>query len=192
MVNLNKQSLIAIDGPRNVGKTHLINLIKDRPLYKQPFADWYTKLYAPIDGHLHNTDNQIFQFVAGMDITILDTYNQNLLTKGIVIDRLFLSNSVYAVQAGRHTIGKSYEYLSYLMDSGYLSKCWSIFIDAEILPDLRNKDQWSIYQPQKTRDLYYKMLTHLESIGYKKIYKFHNKLDHISESEFLNLISNIE
>jgi len=183
---------IAVDGPRNVGKTHLISQIKNRVVYKQPFAHWYTGLYAPVDGHIHNVDRSIFHFVSGMDITLLDTYNNGLLSKGIVFDRLFLSNSVYAVQAGRHKIGQSYDYLSYLVDSRYLENCWSIYITADIVPDNRNKDQWSSYDANKTRDLYLTMIQHLEQKGYNKIIHFKNLFDKDSVTNFLEKISKIE
>lgn len=177
--------IIIIEGNRNVGKSFLINSIKDHfNVYKVPFKSWFDNI---LDGDIkNNTSDSIFYFSSGADITLLDLYSKGLLKQNIILDRFFLSNVVFGLQSGRINKEIAYKNAKYLLDTyGHLIKI--IRVIGDNIEDNRNKDSWNIYNQNVTNQLYDDLF---KDLNIQHI-EFINNFNKQSIIDFYNLIYSI-
>lgn len=88
--------MIIIEGPRNVGKTYLLDkYLKANPnkffTYKFPFFDLYKEL------ELEKELNAGTYFGYGKDLDLLELAKSNLLPQNMLLDRGFVSNIIFAM-----------------------------------------------------------------------------------------------
>lgn len=88
--------MIIIEGPRNTGKTYLLDhYLKEFPnkffTYKFPYFDFYQEL--ELDKEL-NAGNY---FSFGKDLDLLSLAKSNLLPNNLILDRGFVSSIVFAM-----------------------------------------------------------------------------------------------
>lgn len=172
-----------IEGARNVGKTFLINKLKELNMetYKFPFKDVYTK-YIQISPETNlNDDSELFYTTLGYSITILDLMRQGQIKHDIIIDRGVLSDLIFGIQSGRIDKKIAIEWWSHLFEYEDLFK--TVYIYSDNNKDNRNKDEWSFYDIDKTHKIY---LSFMEEIDYKPI-MFKNEYNEESVNYFINL-----
>lgn len=176
--------IIIAEGARNVGKSYLLNSIKGEiTTYKYPFADWFNNIFVDLN---KNSEDSLFYMPFGMETAVLDLSEKNIIDKPILVDRSFLSNAVFGIMTNRITKKQAIDNLQWVL------KRWPnayhiVYIDANIRDDDRNKDQWSIYDPIKTRMLYEELLNQLNfNVTY-----FKNDFDLQSVHRFHQTINNI-
>jgi len=88
--------MIYIEGPRNAGKTYLLDkYLKENPnkffTYKFPYYDLYEKL------DLEKELNAGTYFSFGKDLDLLSLAKMNLLPNNIILDRGFISTIIFAM-----------------------------------------------------------------------------------------------
>lgn len=88
--------MIYIEGPRNAGKTYLLErYLKENPnkffTYKFPYFDLYEKL------ELGKELNAGTFFSYGKDLDLLSLAKMNLLPKNLILDRGFVSTIIFAM-----------------------------------------------------------------------------------------------
>lgn len=177
--------IIVIEGARNVGKTFLLNSIKDKiNVYKYPFSDWFNTIFDK--DMSKNSLDPMFYMPFGMETGILDIGSKGLLNGPLLVDRGFLSNAVFGIMTKRITKQQAIDNLKWLMKK-WPNEYHIVYIDANIKNDDRNKDQWEIYDPIETRELYEELIFELQL----NITMFYNHFDTESLTKFNETISNI-
>lgn len=88
--------MIIIEGPRNAGKTYLLEqFLRNNPnkffTYKFPFFDLYSVL------GLEKELNAGTYFGYGKDLDLLELAKSNLLPQNLLLDRGFVSNIIFAM-----------------------------------------------------------------------------------------------
>jgi hypothetical protein len=182
---LHKSPLIIIEGKRLVGKSFLINSVKNTfDVYKYPFVEWNKNI--KINGLDKDFDPAIFYLLFGHDTVILDLKEKGLLNNKLIQDRGFLSNAVFGIQSKR--ISKE----EVIINSKWLLSKWSesfkiVYINADSRPDNRDKDEWNIYDPIETDRIYLELMSELK-IPY---ISFFNNFDKKSELDFFEVLRKI-
>lgn len=179
---LSIRPILCIEGDNKVGKTYLIDKIKDHfQLYKFPFNEYYKEFYSPDETDIHRKDAALFHLIAGSDVTLLDMHKKGILQGVYLFDRMFMSNIVFGVLSKRITKGRAIEYLNHLHNEGYLDQCHIIYIDADL--DGSNK---------KVKELYEYFFNYMETnLNYKLLTRFTNKFSSECYKEFYKTLYNI-
>jgi len=188
--------LINIDGPRNVGKSFLINNSNlDIIKYKFPYAKYYNESFKDVFKNIHNlTDDieinsrlELFYFGIGFNLTILDLLKQGIITENILADRGLLSDIIHGILANRITIEEGLEAWKWLNDE-YGEFFETIYLYSDINTDNRNKDDWDkLYDQKYTMELYQKFI----SLTDVKIYKYKNEFTDNDIHKFKSFICDI-
>ena len=190
-----KNSIIFIEGSRNVGKTFLIDSIdKDITKYKFPFAKYYnecfsymSKIQNKIMKHEDiNKRAELFYLTIGYDITILDLFKQGIIKEDLIVDRGILSDIIFGIQSGRVSLPEAIEAWFWILDT-YGEFFEIIYIKAKHVEDNRNKDVWDIYNQTETNNLYEEFM----EIGEVYVNYFTNNFDEDSVINFNKLITSI-
>lgn len=178
--------IIYVEGARNVGKTYMLNSIKnkiDLTQYKFPFVDFYNEYNS--DNNKSNSDVELFYTTIGYDLTLLDLVQKQIIKENIIVDRGILSNIIFGIQSKRIDLDTGIKWWNYLYTK-YSDVFKIVYLYSDINEDNRNKDMWSFYDIQETHNLYLQFFNH---INYEPI-KIHNKYNISSENTFFNKIKN--
>jgi hypothetical protein len=176
--------IIIAEGARNVGKTYLLNSMKDKiDVYKYPFSDWFNTIFKDMS---KNSEDPMFYMPFGMETAVLDLKSKGIINKPILVDRSFLSNAVFGIMTKRITREQAIQNILWLL-SKWPDSYHIIYIDADIKSDDRNKDQWEIYDPIKTRMIYEDLMSRLNF----NITTFKNNFDTESVKEFNDIVDNL-
>lgn len=169
-------NLHIIEGPKNVGKTYLLQQSGFRT-YKFPFISYFEKFLKTDNNNTGANDKTTYHFTTSYDITLLSMFQAGLLDKAqpSVIDRGFISNLVLGVLQGRITDEDAYKFMDFLNEQGYLKNLVIVYVDKDDKQSGRkvDKDQWEYlgYEAQdaKFREYlsYYNDLTHTDFIEFK-------------------------
>jgi Cdc6-like AAA superfamily ATPase len=148
--------IIIIEGSRNVGKTYLINSIEQHfKSYKYPFTDWFNTVYN--NDITNNINKEIFYLCFGMETGIFDLYSKGLIDGPLILDRGFLSNAVFGIQSGRIQLNEVVINLKWQLNR-WPNLFKIVYIESESIVDTRNKDNWSLYDNEKTKEIYQMLL----------------------------------
>lgn len=180
--------LVICEGARHVGKTHLVNSVKDAfEVYKYPFIEWSHHIKE--NGLNKDFNPEIFYLAFGHDTCIFDMREKGLLdqTKKLIQDRGFLSNAVFGIQSKRITKDEVIINLKWQLAKWPHDAFKIIYVEAERREDERNKDEWAIYDPIETDRLYRILMDEL-SIPY---ISFFNNFDKKSELDFFETLRKI-
>lgn len=177
--------IIVVEGPRNVGKSFLIDSIKDHfKVYKVPFKPWFD---AILDSDMNNNiKDSLFYVPFGGEMTLLDMYSKGMVQQNLILDRFFLSNVIFGIQSGRIDKETAYKNAKHLLDTyGHLIKI--VRINSEKKADDRNKDEWDIYKFDESNKLYDDVFNELKVDHIT----FTNQFNNQSVIDFYNLIYGI-
>lgn len=178
-MNEAKKFITICEGARYVGKTYLLSKVKDMfPVYKFPFKNYYDLFFPDIT---KNDNREIFHAAAGFDLSVHDLYKNDLVENGIVLDRGFLSNIIFGLQAKRIDFEYADKMFDFILES-YGDTFHIMYIEAEDRTDDRNKDVWNFYNKSETVSLYNRYIPKLVEMG--KATVFQNKFDDESVKEF--------
>ncbi len=183
--------LIFVDGNRNVGKTFLIDSLKNITKYKFPFATYFNESYLPImqgyDDELTmldvNSDRELFYLTLGYDITILDLFKKGIIKQNMIVDRGILSDIVFALQSNRISMEEAIGAWNWL-NKEYSEYFEIVNIIAETKQDNRDKDAWTIYNAETTKKLTNDFLI----LSGMKTYTFVNNFNEESVDKFIKVI----
>jgi hypothetical protein len=148
--------IIICEGPRNVGKTSLIEKSKFDN-YKFPFISYYKQMLAVSPDDTGAGSKEAFHFSTAFDVSLLSLANAHAIGQlgPLLIDRGFLSNVVLGELQSRITHQEGLKYIDFLATNGYLKSIKVIYIDKEVSSDGRTteKDDWDFlgYEEQKLK-----------------------------------------
>jgi len=180
--------IIICEGARLVGKSYLVNSVKDAfEVYKYPFIEWNRHIKE--NGLNKDFNPEIFYLAFGHDTCIFDMREKGLLdpTKKLIQDRGFLSNAVFGIQSKRITKEEVIINLKWQLAKWPHDAFKIIYVSAAIREDNRDKDEWTIYDPEETHRLYIELMHEL-SIPY---INFFNSFDKKSELDFFEILRKI-
>jgi Cdc6-like AAA superfamily ATPase len=185
IINQSIKPIIIIEGSRTVGKTYLINSIeKHFKSYKYPFVDWFNTIYD--NDMSNNTNKEIFYLIFGQDTCLFDLYFKGLIEGPLILDRGFLSNAVFGIQSNRIQLNEVITNLKWQLNK-WPNLFKIVYIDSEPIIDIRNKDNWSLYDNEKTKEIYQTLFKELNL----KVTNFYNNKDKQSITDFYNCIKKI-
>ena len=171
--------MIIIEGPRNVGKTYLLNKL-EFPYYKLSYHKLMT-MYS------FSTDETVgFQY--GKDYTLLQLNVSGFLPDNLIVDRSFISSIVYSRIFKRKNPGTLNKYF-YDVLMRYWHNIKLVFVYGEnpvqdrvkdTMDDLLYKDQLETYEKYITR------------LSQRDVTWFENKFDEKSVSEFMKIIHRLK
>lgn len=179
-----------IEGARNVGKTFLIDKLREDyrknniPLdfYKFPFNRVH-EAYTFIEAEDARNDSlELFYMTLGYTVTLLDLAHQNQLKHDIIIDRGVFSDLVFGVQANRTSKKNAIAWWNEFLYT-YKDLFKTIYIYSDNTIDNRNKDEWSVYDIKETHNLYMEIF---DKTNYKPI-MFKNEYNEESINSFINI-----
>lgn len=177
--------IIICEGCRNVGKSFLINTIKDLYLtYKYPFNEWFINVYD--NDMTNNINKEIFYLIFGQDSCLFDMYNKGLIKDQLVLDRGFLSNIVFGIQSKRITLEEAIKNLKWQLEK-WPELFKIVYITSKNTEDLRDKDKWSIYNSEETDKIYRHLF---KELNIEPIEFFNNK-DKESEIKFFDTLKKL-
>lgn len=141
--------IIIIEGSRNVGKTFLIDKVKDIvSIYKFPFVKYFNESFTNnIPDNIKqqfNDKRELFFLTLGYDITILDLMKKGLIKHDLIVDRGILSDIVFGLQSKRITENDAINAWKWLMNE-YGQFFEIVYITSNNKEDNRNKDAWCHY-----------------------------------------------
>ena len=178
--------LILVEGPRNVGKTFLLNSA-NAPTYKFPFADIdsFTEKGEPFSGGL----------TIGKDLQLLHLYAAGHLSDGpIFVDRSIVSTIAYGCIFGRFSNNYAMKIIGYLKINKLLENVKLIHIigenprprplkDEDKFEELTYETQWGTFKNT--------VMLLLANCG-MKCNTFVNRFDPSSVKQFAALIEEIK
>lgn len=183
--------VIMVEGARNVGKTFLLNKIKQK-VYKFPFNDYIINSYAKesheVPFNQMNEYPPIHYFSLGTDIAVLELDKQNMFKDNVITDRNFLSSLVFGIQSKRITYQQALIEGKYIVDNYKKFKIILVFKDNETSDD-RDKDRYNIYKYSATVQLYNDLINDIGLQDY--VVFFNNTFDEDAIIQFNSLINNI-
>lgn len=158
--------MIIVEGPRNTGKSFLINEVKDKfNIHKFNFIKY--------NSFLNLKDSNLFYFTCGKDLAFLEMNND------IILDRSFLSTLVYAKLENRVSDNILKDYCNFINDNFH---CDIVFVYGKNDKTRENKDIYSgKFSYEDQYDTYLQFLTRLYNF---KITYFSNKFNEHSVGEF--------
>lgn len=187
--------VILLSGPKNSGKTYLIEKSKS-DMYKFPFVPYQKEFLAKDKNDTGKGSKETWHFTTGYDITILSLNKANLIRSifPVLVDRSFLDNIVLGVMQERITENYGYEYIDYLHAQGYLENVRILYVDKKNKEQGRTikKDDWEFLEYEKQVELFAKYIKHLSKKYNIKTYQFVNKFDTESVESFKSMIHQIE
>lgn len=185
IINQSIKPIIIIEGSRTVGKTYLINSIeKHFKSYKYPFVDWFNTIYD--NDMSNNTNKEIFYLIFGQDTCLFDLYFKGLIEGPLILDRGFLSNAVFSIQSNRIQLNEVITNLKWQLNR-WPNLFKIVYIESESIVDTRNKDNWSLYDNEKTKEIYQMLFKELNL----EVTNFYNNKDKQSVTDFYNCIKNL-
>jgi len=187
--------MIIEEGPRNVGKTFLIDSIQNDRYYqmsfKLSFFNDYMKEYNKgyITDKIKSSKDMDFGYSIGKDLMLTKLFLQDLLSQSLIVDRGYVSTCVYS---------EILERVPYIQISNHRYNISKLIRDTKIKiifiygrnPEKRTKDEMDGLSYEKQLKTYkrYEML--LKQDGIYPIY-FENKFDDQSVTDFKNLINSL-
>lgn len=185
--------LILIEGPKNSGKSFLIEKLKGNGFhsYKFPFIPYFKKFIAQNGEDTGKDSPSTYHFTTSFDVSLLSLNKEGLLPFApLLVDRSFLSNIVLGILQGRTTEHEGKKYIDWLVEQGYLENIRIIYVDKENKGQGRTekKDDWEFLEYEKQAELFQKFLDYLHkehNIGYGK---FINKFDNESVGNFAKFV----
>ena len=176
--------MIIVEGPRNTGKTFLIeNTTQGRIVYKFPFA--------PIFNYFEMDINVGRGFAMGKDLQFLSIYTSKLLPRSIISDRGFFSTAVYGVLDKRITESQAIEYLDFISSHFDMRYIKIVFVSGRN-PNSEQvrakKDGWEDLTYEKQFDMYIRLAKYIQV----DIIYFENKFDQRSMDIFREIITREE
>lgn len=127
--------MIYIEGPRNAGKTYLLEkYLKENPnkfyTYKFPYYDLYEKLDLSKELNAGN------YFSFGKDLDLLSLAKMNLLPENLILDRGFISTIIFAMIFRGAKEEQMINYIELIKD-----RYKDVKIDIlYVIPNLKNRD----------------------------------------------------
>lgn len=156
--------LYLIEGPRNVGKTFLLNKL-DKNIYKFPFVKFIENI------NVSNNNENVHFFAIGGDLAVLELHDKGFINTDIYCDRSFISSLVFGVLSNRISYNDALKQGRLILNT--YKKFKVIYIYSEFIKDDRNKDIYSFYSPEETHNLYIKLFNDL-NIDYINFYNEKN------------------
>lgn len=128
--------MIFIEGPRNAGKTFLLDkYLKAFPnrffVYKFPYFDLYEKLELKKDINAGN------YFSFGKDLDLLSLAKANLLPENLLLDRGFVSSIVFAIMFRKTKPEEMTHYIELIKQDYKEVKIDILYVEPET--EIRNK-----------------------------------------------------
>ncbi len=186
--------LVFVEGPRNVGKSHLIRELPARiNTYKLPFTDYFDAFISGADFMAATSSRDALHFTSGFDVALLTMHRDGLITDApIVVDRGFISNIVLAVQQERFTLAEGKAYMGFLHQWGMIQNVRVVNIAADYRPDERNKDAWNYLSQAKSVELFDEFLTAFaELTSWRNVSTVYNTFDAASVARFNTTVQNM-
>jgi hypothetical protein len=168
-----------IEGPRNTGKTHLLQQAGIK-VYKFPFAKWYDILDLGKDKLAANA--------FGMGRLILQDLDNQGYIDNIVTDRSIISPLAWGVIEGRMSQKDSYKLLMEMINSGIINSDNKIIYVKGMNPHGRERgDHWDEADYEIEDRMYYHIMETLDKyLG--NVIEFENKFDKLSIELFKKIV----
>lgn len=196
--------MIYIEGPRNAGKTYLLErYLKENPnkffTYKFPYFSLYEKL------NLEKELNAGTHFSYGKDLDLLSLAKMNLLPENLILDRGFVSTIIFAMIFRKAKEEEMTRYIELIKDKYKDVKINILYIE----PNISNRDALGLSEGREkdsaelpalnlvgdtildsTYEFKYKwVLSQLVDVPNITIHRFTNNFDEESVSSFISLMN---
>lgn len=195
--------IIFIEGPRNSGKTHLINhffkqnLNKDIIHYKFNFIN-YISLFNLIEKNEEKGPEVHYLSVANV-LTILELNKTVFKEKTIIFDRSIYSAYVWSIYRNRLDKNLLLNEFKKILESDLYQDCKLVYLtkSKEVISKNRNKDYFGQFEDyEKEKQIFDEIINISENYSndiLKNNYKidFINNFDQISKDRFCKMISDI-
>lgn len=197
--------MIIVEGPRNTGKTYLINqYIKEFPnqlmTYKFPFFQFFKELEINTSAEAGNN------FSYGKDLAFLSLAKANLLPKNLLLDRGFVSSIVFSKVFRKEKEAKLVNFANSIIthfedldiDIVYITPDEMSRLKAEV-PSSRDKDESEISKltdemilPSTYHIWYGWALELFKDKPNIRIHRFTNNFDEQSVIDFNKILNSIK
>jgi hypothetical protein len=175
--------IILIEGPRNSGKSYLINSVS-RKTFKFPFDYWFDGLNIP------NDSKEIHSFAISKEIMLHQLNREGHLGKEpITVDRGILSTWVWGILQNRVSREEVLSQIKLWIDKKLFDNTQIVVVvGSTITQDTRIKDAWDGTDSRAEKEIYDFILEPIVKSGIKVI-QFVNNFDEESVLEFNSTIN---
>lgn len=162
--------IILIEGPRNSGKTFLINSLEGTSTFKFPFPDWFEKL------KLDDQSRETHSFALAKEI-MLHQLNRDLFIDGSVfVDRGIITTWVWGVMQGRITLEEAKEQIDLWHEENLFRMTSLVIVNGDNPEEREEKDAWDDTEKKKEKYIYTEVLSHVAKTGVS-VHNFSNLFD---------------
>jgi hypothetical protein len=193
--------IVFIEGSRNVGKTHLIDLFLKQNT--NPNVEYYKFKFAAYIDAFDMRDQEagagVHYFSIGNILTILELNETLLKDKILIFDRSIFSAYVWSIYRNRLDIEKLISEFKAILNHDLYKKCKVVYVtkDESIITNKRGKDYFENFENHgEERKLFDSLLEKFknEATDSKKeneIIKFVNLFDEQSGIEFCKMMNKL-
>jgi hypothetical protein len=185
--------LILVEGPKNVGKSHLIGQSKFKS-YKFPFVEYFSSFIAKDEKDTGSKSKETYYFTTSYDVTLLSLNKAGMLPLlPTLIDRSFLSNIVLGVLQGRITEEEGYKYIDYLAKNSYLENTRIVYVDKVSKDQGKREeaDNWEFLEYEKQAKLFTQYLDYLHKSHEVEHVRIINRFDQASSDKFNSVVKDL-
>ena len=180
--------IILIEGPRNTGKTFLLDLL-DKGIFKFPFSDWFNSL------KISDQSEELHSFALAKEIMLHQLNRDGYLQDKVFVDRGIITTWVWGLMQGRITRERISEEMDEFIKNGLFNDVKIILFEGKNLNKRREeKDFWDNSKYQEESDLYLEIIREItrKVDTTLSLYPFSNDFDKKSGERFIAMINKIE
>lgn len=183
------KQLTVIEGPRNSGKTYLVDntkiLDKSLPTYKFPFVRFIEAMNMPEGDSTH-------AFGLSKEVMLHDLIKSGNIDRHIVMDRGVVSHWVWSLISCRQDRIQIINEILLFKQSGYFEFVNFVFVTGESPIDRGSKDRYDDMDYQTELEAYEWVFAQIERLAGPRPVKFVNDYSATTIKSFRNLMFSLD